>query len=168
MRLRLERRSFVVRGHRVTHEFVSFPEVVVVLARDPEGRLLFVRQYRGALDRRILELPAGRIEPGEAPEAAAARELEEETGYRAGQLEPRFTFWPAPGYSDERIWVFAASGLQRTQTRFDPGEELELVPLGDPDWEGLMRSGELRDGKTLLSLLAMGAGLRVAAEAPGS
>ena len=166
--LRLDRRSFEVRGQTVTHEFVRFPEVVVVLARDQEGRLLFVRQYRGALDQRILELPAGRIEGGENPEAAAARELEEETGYRAGRVEALFTFWPAPGYSDERIWVFAASGLQRTQTHFDPGEDLELVPLADAEWEAAMRSGELRDGKTLLSLLAARAELRVPTAGAGA
>ena len=159
--LRLDRRTFTVRGQMVTHEFVRFPEVVVVLARDPEGRLLFVRQYRGALDRRILELPAGRIEPGEAPAAAAARELEEETGWRPRQVEPLFTFWPAPGYSEERIWVFVAGDLERTATRFDPGEEIELVPLSDAEWEGAMRSGGVQDGKTLLSLLAWRAGLRV-------
>ena len=163
--LRLERRSFEVRGRTVTHEFVRFPQVVVVLARDPGGCLLFVRQYRAALDRRVVELPAGRVEPGEAPAAAAIRELEEETGYRADAVEPLVSFWPAPGYSDECIWVFQASGLRRTQTAFDPGEDIELVRWEDARWEEALRTGELRDGKTILALLAWRAGLRV--PAPG-
>ncbi len=79
--LRLDRRSSAVGEWTVAHAFVRFPEVVVVLAGAPQGRPFFVRPYRAALDQRILELPAGRIEPGEAPAAAAAREPEEETGW---------------------------------------------------------------------------------------
>lgn len=158
--LEWQQRSFTVRGRSVTHQYVHFPQVVVVLARDEEDRVLAVRQYRGALDREILELPAGKVEPGEELPAAAVRELEEETGHRAGRVEHRFWFWPAPGYSDEVIHVFVASDLTPTAPNPDEGEELQLVRLSAEECAAAIASGEIRDGKSLLTLLAMGAGLR--------
>jgi ADP-ribose pyrophosphatase len=159
--LDLRQRTFQVRGRTVTHHYVHFGEVVVILARDEEGRVLAVRQYRAALDREILELPAGRVEAGEGPEAAARRELEEETGYRAERLERLLWFWPTPGYSDEVIHVFTASGLRRTAPRPDPGEDIRLVPLTPAECERAVRAGEIRDGKSLVALLALRANLHV-------
>ncbi len=159
--MELERRTFAVRGRTVTHSFLRFPGVVVILAEDGAGRVLFVRQYRAALDRRILELPAGRLEPGEEPEAGARRELEEETGFAPETLRPLLSFWPAPGYSTERIWAFLADELRPTATHFDAGEDIELVPLTRQGWHAAMASGELADGKSLLTLLAWEGGWRV-------
>jgi len=151
--LDIRQRSFTVRGRTVVHYYVQLPEVVVILARDPQGRYLLVRQYRGALDREVLELPAGKCEPGESPAEAAARELEEETGYRPGRLQYMVSFHPTPGYSSELIHAFRADGLQATATRFDDGEELTLVALTPAECEQAIRSGELRDGKSILTLL---------------
>ncbi len=159
--LEIRKRSFEVRGREITHHYVHFPQVVVVAARDPEGRLLAVRQYRGALDREILELPAGKLEAGEAPEVAAIRELEEETGYRASQVDRLLWFWPTPGYSDEVIHVFVATGLRPTAARFDEGEELHLVRMTLPECEAAVRAGEIRDGKSLVALMALRTGLRM-------
>ena len=152
--LHLRERQFFVRGRRVTHYYLDLPEVVVMLAHDPEGRVLLVRQYRGALDRETLELPAGRCEPRETPEDAARRELEEETGYRADRLEPLLRFWPTPGYSSELIHAYEARGLHATATSFDEGEELTLVRLTPSECEAAVRTGEICDGKTILTLLA--------------
>lgn len=166
MRFEFRERTFSVRGRPVTHRFLELGEVVTVLARDAGGRVLLVRQYRAALDRPTLELPAGWCEPGEPPAAAAARELEEETGYRARAVEPLLSFWPAPGYSTEVIHVFAAGGLERTATRFDEGEEIDLVSLTDAECEAAVRSGEIRDGKSLVALMAARLGWRAGGAAP--
>lgn len=147
-------RTFTVRGRAVTHRFLRLGAVAAVLARDEAGRVLLVRQYRAAVDRRTLEVPAGFAEPGESTEAAAARELEEETGHRARILVPVLSFWPVPGYSTECLHLFAASGLERTATRFDPSEDIELARLDDAGCEAAVRSGEICDAKTLVALMA--------------
>jgi ADP-ribose pyrophosphatase len=125
-------RTFTVRGRSVTHQF----------------------------DRETLELPAGRAEAGESPEETARRELEEETGHQAGSLTYLFTFYPTPGYSDEEVHVFAAEALVETATRFDPSEEIQLLRLTAEEADAALRSGRIRDGKTMLTLLAMRADLR--------
>ncbi len=151
--LDIRQRTFSVRGRRIVHYYVQLPEVVVVLARDGDGNYLMVRQYRGALDQQVLELPAGKCEPGEDPAQAAARELEEETGYRADHLEYILSFHPTPGYSSELIHAFRAEGLHPTATHFDEGEELVLVALSPKECEEAIRSGRMRDGKSILTLL---------------
>ena len=160
MEFRWSERTFTVRGQAVTHRFLRLGAVAAVLARDGAGRVLLVRQYRAAVDRRTLEVPAGFAEPGESPQAAAARELEEETGYRARTLEPVLSFWPVPGYSTERLHLFAASDLERTATRFDPGEDIALELLDDGACEAAVRSGEICDAKTLVALMAARLGWR--------
>jgi ADP-ribose pyrophosphatase len=151
---RFAERSFEVRGRTFTHRFLVLDPVVAVVAVDEGGRVLLVRQYRAALDRRTLEVPAGYVEPGEAWEAAAARELEEETGYRARRLEPVLTYWPAPGFCDQEVRIFRAEGLEAGATRFDPGEDLELVRLDPEACRAAIRDGGIRDGKTLVALFA--------------
>lgn len=153
-------RTFTVRGREVTHHYLRRPPVAVIAARDAEGRYLLVRQYRAALDEEIVELPAGRAESGEAIEATARRELEEETGHRAGRMAYRFSFHPTPGYSDEVVHAFEAGELRPTATRFDPSEEIELLRLSPGEVDAALRSGRIHDGKTMLTLLALQAGLR--------
>jgi ADP-ribose pyrophosphatase len=148
--LPIAERSFEVRGVRHTHYFVEVGPVVVVLARTPDGRYLLVRQYRAALDRRTLELPAGHCVPGEAPADAARRELEEETGYRAAEVRPLFSFHPAPGCTDEIIHAYRAEGLTPTATHFDPGEDIELEAWTAEQIDAAAAEGRLTDGKTLL------------------
>jgi ADP-ribose pyrophosphatase len=160
LRLELASRTFRVRGREVTHRFLHLGEVVCVLAREADGRVLMVRQYRAALDRRILELPAGWCEPGEPPEAAAVRELEEETGYRPRRVERLLSAWPAPGYSSEVLHLFAAHDLERTAPRPDDTEEIELVRLTDEECLRAVQQGAVRDGKSLLALMAVRLGWR--------
>jgi len=120
---------------------------------DPDPRILLIRQFRHAADGFIWEVPAGRLDPGESPEACAARELEEETGMRAERLERLTTIYTTPGFTDERIHLFLATGLVAGAERREHDEFMEVVPLRWSNALRLIRSGELSDGKSLISLL---------------
>jgi ADP-ribose pyrophosphatase len=120
---------------------------------EPDPRVLLLRQFRHAADGFIWEVPAGRLDAGEAPEACARRELEEETGMRAATLEPLTTIYTTPGFTDERIHLFLGHGLERGAPRREADEFMELHTL---HWSAVMekvRTGEIMDGKTLASLL---------------
>jgi ADP-ribose pyrophosphatase len=119
--------------------------------RDP--RVLLIRQFRHAAEDFIWEVPAGRLDPGETPEACARRELEEETGMRARTLERLTMIYTTPGFTDERIHLFLAYGLEAGTQRREADEFLELHPLRWSEVMALVRSGEIQDGKTLTSLL---------------
>ncbi|MBX6350695.1 MAG: NUDIX hydrolase [Clostridia bacterium] len=157
--LPLRSRTFSARGRTFTHHFVDSPEVAVILPELPDGRIVLVRQYRAALDREILELPAGKLREGESAEAGARRELAEETGYRAGRLRYLFSFYPVPGYSTELIHAFHASRLAPGPTSFDEAEDLRNVPMTAAELEAAIAAGDVRDGKTLLTYLAWKSGL---------
>jgi ADP-ribose pyrophosphatase len=119
----------------------------------PDPRVLLIRQFRHAADGFIWEVPAGRLDAGEAPEACARRELEEETGMRAATLERLTTIYTTPGFTDERIHLFRAHGLEAGAHHREPDEFMELHTLR---WSAVMemvRGGEIQDGKTLASLL---------------
>jgi ADP-ribose pyrophosphatase len=119
----------------------------------PDPRVLLIRQFRHAAEDFIWEVPAGRLDPGESPEACARRELEEETGMRAGAIERLTTIYTTPGFTDERIHLFLAHGLEPGETRREADEFMEVHPLA---WSAVMelaRSGQIQDGKTLTTLL---------------
>ena len=120
---------------------------------DPDPRVLLIRQFRHAADGFIWEVPAGRLDPGETPEACARRELEEETGMRAAALERLTTIYTTPGFTDERIHLFLAHDLEAGAHRREADEFMELHTLR---WSAVMemvRGGEIHDGKTLATLL---------------
>ena len=100
-------------GRTSTREIVHHPGAVGVLAFTDEGKLVFVRQYRNPLGKTILEIPAGKLEPGEDPKACAFRELEEETGYRAEEMRPIVSLYTSPGFADEILHLYEARGLQK-------------------------------------------------------
>jgi ADP-ribose pyrophosphatase len=119
----------------------------------PDPRVLLIRQFRHAADDFIWEVPAGRMDPGETPETCARRELEEETGMRARAIERLTTIYTTPGFTDERIHLFLARGLDEGDQHREADEFLELHTLA---WSAVMemvRSGEIQDAKTLTSLL---------------
>lgn len=111
-----------------------------------------IRNFRPALGRELLELPAGTLEPGEDPAACAARELEEETGYRAAQWEPLGAFYSCPGISNERMYGFVARVLTATRQRLAPGERIRVEPVRPADVLRRVRMGELEDGKSIALL----------------
>jgi ADP-ribose pyrophosphatase len=129
---------------------------VVPFLDDPEGadpRVLLIRQFRHAAQAFIWEVPAGRLDPGEAPEACARRELEEETGMRAGTLERLTTIYTTPGFTDERIHLYLARGLEQGAQRREADEFMEVQELRWSEVGRLVRSGAIQDGKTLTALM---------------
>ena len=140
---------------KTTREVVEHVDCVVILPVDSQGNILLVRQYRHAVDKDLLELPAGSIDPGETPEEAACRELREETGYRPGKLEKLGGFYAAPGYCTEYLHFFRATELQKSPLMAEDTDEIEVVPTSPPDVTGLVASGQICDAKTI-------AGFRIA------
>lgn len=140
-------------GQAGQREIVRHPGAVAIVALDEERNVLMVRQWRMAADRVMLELPAGTLNPDEDPLACADRELQEETGCRAGRLERMGAFFVAPGYTTEKIHLFLATNLSESRLPMDDDEfiEVERIPLDDA-----MRrvvTGEIEDGKTITGLL---------------
>ena len=121
--------------------------------RSPDPEVLLIRQFRHAADRYVWEIPAGRLEPGEAPEACARRELEEEAGVTAAELRRLTTIYTTPGFTDERIHLFLATGLDGGRQRPEADEFLEVHRLPWSRVLELMRRGEVVDGKTLITLM---------------
>ena len=146
-------------------EMVRHPgaSAVVPFLSDPSGddpQLLLIRQYRYAADGYVYEIPAGRLEPGEAPETCARRELLEEAGCTAERVEHVYTFYTTPGFTDEKIHAFMASGLTRGDARPEADEFVEVVMLPLSRALEMVRTGEIVDAKTALSLLFV-AGFRL-------
>lgn len=131
-------------------EIVHHGGAVAILARGPDGRLVFVRQYRKPLERELTEVVAGGMEPDETPEQSARREVHEETGYAVKSLMPLGVIYAAPGYTDEALHVFYAD-LEPTAVASEPDhdERIALVWLDDTEFERGIAAGEWRDSKTL-------------------
>ena len=148
---RVERMEFAAdaSGARRVKDVVRHPGAVTVIAVRDDGMLVLVRNRRVAVDRWLIEFCAGKLERGEVPAHAAARELEEETGYRAARIEPLGRFFTSPGFADEVMHVFLATGLTPVPQRLEPGEELEVVELAEPELRRAIAAGEILDGKTL-------------------
>jgi ADP-ribose pyrophosphatase len=115
--------------------------------------VVLVRQYRYAVDARVWELPAGRLDPGEPPIEGAGRELEEEVGLRAGTLEPLMEFWTTPGFCDEVMHLFRATDLEEVPARPEEDENIESAAFTPEEIDGMLRRGEIREGKTVVALL---------------
>jgi ADP-ribose pyrophosphatase len=118
-----------------------------------DGTVALVRQWRYPLGRYSLEIAAGRIEPGHSPEETAARELEEELGYRASELRKIGEFFVAPGYCEERLFVYLATGLEASRQNLDDDEEIEVVRMPFAEALARVHSGEIDDAKSIITLL---------------
>jgi ADP-ribose pyrophosphatase len=139
-----------IRGRR---EVVRQRGSVAALPVHEDGRMTLVRQYRYAVDAHVWELPAGRRDAGETPEEGARRELEEEVGLSPRTLEPLATFWTTPGFCDEVMHLFRATGLETVPARPEADECIEAASFALADVEAMIRRGEIREGKTLVALL---------------
>jgi ADP-ribose pyrophosphatase len=143
-------------GVKTTREVVEHVDCVVLLPVDPDGNILMVRQYRHAVEKLLLELPAGSIDPGETPEEAATRELREETGCRPGRLEKLGGFYAAPGYCTEYLHFFRATGLESSPLTAEDTDEIEVVPVSPAQVQGLVEAGGICDSKSLAGLRLAG------------
>lgn len=144
----------LLNGQPATREFLTHPGAVGVLAFTPEGRMLLVKQYRYPVHQFTLEIPAGKLDKGEQPLACVKRELEEETGYRAGRVRKLLSFWPTAAFSDEVIHLYQADRLTQTAAQPDDDEFLEIVHATSKQVARWIRSGKIRDSKTLIAFLA--------------
>ena len=120
---------------------------------EADGKILLVRQFRYAYGKEIYEIPAGKLNKGEDPRAAALRELEEETGYKA-ELSPMFSLYPTPGYTDEVIYVYKAENPRFVGSRPDEGEFLNCKFLPKESVLKMIKSGEISDAKTISAVYA--------------
>ena len=132
-------------------EIVRHGAAVAIVAVDDQSRVLLVRQERPAVGGKVLEIPAGLLETGETPLDAARRELREETGLHGGDWVEVASILSSPGFTDERIHLFVATGLEEGTADPDEGEELELVRVPTDELPGLL--AEIEDAKTLAGLL---------------
>ena len=136
-------------GHRTTREVVEHSDAVVVLPVDRSGRALLVRQYRYPIGRDLLEAPAGGIDPGESPEQAAQRELQEEIGYRAGRLDGLGAFWTAPGFCTEYMYAYLARDLSPSSLPPDEDEDIVVERHSLDSIREMIRDGRIVDAKTI-------------------
>lgn len=139
--------------HEYEREVVVHAGSAVIVPLFEDGTVALVRQYRHAAGRTLLELPAGRLDPGETAEEGALRELEEEIGYRAGELQKLAQFYVSPGFLDERMDVFLATGLVETQQNLDHDEDIEIERIPLARAVEMARSGEIEDAKTMIGLI---------------
>ena len=139
-------------GQSVTRDVIVHPGAVVILPLLDANRIVMVRNFRHSIQKELLELPAGTCEPSEDPIETAARELMEETGYRAGTLSPLASFYTSPGITDEWMHAYTASDLTRVGQKLDPGEEVmpEICDLAKA--RRLLATSALQDSKTIAVL----------------
>jgi len=139
-------------------EMVRHPGASAVVAlldepRAPDPRVLLIKQFRHAADNFIWEIPAGRLDPGETPSTCAQRELEEETGMSADVLARLTTIYTTPGFTDEKIHIFLATGMKPGKHRREPDEFMEVHTKRWTEVMAMTRTGEIKDGKTLAGLM---------------
>lgn len=139
-------------GTRSVREYIRHPGAVVMVPLLADGRIIFLRQFRYALDRVMVELPAGKVDAGENTEATARRELAEEIGYTCGNLRRLGLIHPCLGYSDEQIVVYLASGLERRGTVSDADEFVEPFELRLEEALDWIERGKITDVKTIIAL----------------
>ena len=152
-------------GRSATREIVVHKGAAAVVPVYPDGTTLLVRQHRVAVDRITLEIPAGKLDSvSEDPLDCAVRELEEETGLRAGRMTLLTSLLTTPGFCTEKIAIYLAQGLSQGETHPDEDEFLGLVRLPLSEAVAMVMRGELRDGKTICGLLMANEHLRAGQE----
>jgi ADP-ribose pyrophosphatase len=134
-------------------EVVRHPGSVVILPCVDDAQVCLIRNYRAAVGKTLIELPAGTLEPGEDPQATAFRELIEETGYRAKEMRRLHAFYAAPGILDERMTLFAATNLTAGEPQREAGEQIENLLVSWNEALDMVRGGEICDAKTIVGLL---------------
>jgi ADP-ribose pyrophosphatase len=140
-------------GRQHEREIVRHPGAVVIVPILPDSRVVFVKNYRVAVEETLIELPAGTLDHDEPPLETAKRELAEETGYRAGKIEHLLTFRMSPGILDETMHLFLATELTPGEMALEAGEEIEPFLCPWSDALKLAETGEIRDAKSLVGLL---------------
>ena len=153
-RFEVVRKAFTRNGQTHEAEAVVHPGAVVILPMLDDDRVILLRNNRWAIEERLWEVPAGTLDvPGESLEAAAARELEEEAGYKSAKLEKLCSFYPSPGFLTEVMHGFVATGLIKTQQELTDTEDIEVAELSFEKALEMAMDGRIKDGKTIVLLL---------------
>ena len=152
---------FRVRKHKVEtygggesiRDIVEHSGGSILVAITDEGKVVMERQYRKAFEKPLYELPAGKADPGEAPEVTAVRELQEETGYTAGSIKKLLTFYPTCGYSAETLHIYICRDLVLGEKHWDDSECIEIYEFTPDELIGMIMRNEIKDAKTIIGLL---------------
>jgi ADP-ribose pyrophosphatase len=140
-------------GFHIRRSIVRHMGSAVMMAVDQKNRILLVRQFRLPAAKYLWELPAGRLDAGEKPLQAARRELKEETGYKARSWKKLATFWPSPGFVDEKMSIFLATGLIAGEAQPMDDERIECRWFACEELDWMIASGKIEDGKTIIGFL---------------
>ena len=151
--INLRRDKVTVQGGTSYREIIEHNGGAVIAALTEDKKLVMVRQYRKPADKVMLEVPAGKIDPGEKPLDAAVRELKEETGYTAAKVEFLTQFYPSVGYSEEVLYLYLCTGLTPGETNFDENEAIDIEEVELDRLFKMVMSGEIDDAKTLIAIL---------------
>lgn len=144
----------LVNGARATREYLDHPGAVAVVAIPKPGHIIMVHQYRYPVAQMTWEIPAGKLDKGEKPEACVRRELEEETGYKAGRIRKLLAFWPTAAFANEVIHIFVADRLTRGQANPDEDEFLSCQTWPLKRLYRMIEKGQIQDSKTIIGALA--------------
>jgi ADP-ribose pyrophosphatase len=141
-------------GKTSTREIVKHPGAVAVIAITPENKILMVEQFRKPLGRTLVEIPAGKLEKGEQPDATARRELEEETGYTCKDLKPLISFYTSPGFADELVHLFIAENLEKLEIAADLDEDefLDVMEVTLDEAQEMIQTKQIFDAKTAFAI----------------
>jgi ADP-ribose pyrophosphatase len=142
-------------GKTSTREWINHPGAACCIPILPDGKIALIRQYRYPVQSEMIELPAGKLEKGEKPEVCALRELEEEIGYRTNKLTFLTQIHPAIGFANEKMWIYLAEELEKTESKLDDDEFLELIPTSLDDAVDMVWNAKITDVKTIIGLLWM-------------
>ncbi len=140
-----------------TREIIKHNGSAAIVPVFEDLSVALVRQYRHAAEKYLLEIPAGTLEIGESPEEGAAREIEEEIGFKAGKLEKLTEFYVSPGFLTEKMYVFLATDFIETAQNLDDDEAISIEKYSFPELFDKIRNGEIQDAKTMVSLILAGA-----------
>jgi ADP-ribose pyrophosphatase len=153
-RFEVVRKTFVRNGKSHESDAVVHPGSVVILPMLDDDHCVLLRNNRWAIDERLWEVPAGTLDvPGESLETAAARELEEEAGYKAARLEKLCSFYPSPGFLTEVLHGYVATGLLRTKQNLTDTEDIEVAVIRFSEAIEMVLDGRIKDGKTMVLLM---------------
>ena len=140
-------------GNTSTREWIKHPGAVCCVPILPNGKIVLIRQYRYAVKKEMIEIPAGKLDQNEIPEKCALRELEEEIGYRANKLTLLANIYPAVGFTNEKMWLYLAEKLVKTEQSLDFDEFLEPIPIKLDDAVQMVWNGQITDVKTIIGIL---------------
>lgn len=134
-------------------EIVRHPGAVAILPIDNLGNIYFVKQFRKAIDNELMEIPAGKLEAGEEPSECALRELQEEIGFTSNKLTYITKIFTSPGFADEKIYIFKAENLVKSELKKDDDEFIKIYKYTPDEAFGMIKNGTITDAKTIIALL---------------